>query len=86
MKTEEWEPFQMKFFLKTTQRQDSPIRRPRIRKNPFFKTENGGTFEFPLKEEKAAALRKCHLCDFASDCEEMHTEHLMSAHVFDLAL
>ena len=38
------------------------------------------------EEEEAAPLRKCHLCDFASDCEEMHTEHLMSAHVFDLAL
>ena len=75
----------MRFFPKSTLEKDKP--RPKSRKNPFFsRTENGSKLESVKEEEEAAALRKCHLCDFASDCEEMHTEHLMSAHVFDLAL
>ena len=90
-KTEDWglENWSLKntqYHSAESERKDLPIRKPRSRKNPFFKTESGGKFEFPKTEEKAAALRKCHLCDFASDCEEMHTEHLMSSHVFDLAL
>ena len=77
---EEWEPFQMRFLPQ----KDKP--RPKSRKNPFFsRTENDGSKLESVKEEEDP-LRKCHLCDFASDCEEMHTEHLMSAHVFDLAL
>ena len=85
MGTDQWEPFQMRFVPKSTL-PDREKPRPRSRKNPFFsRTENDGSKLESVKEEEDP-LRKCHLCDFASDCEEMHTEHLMSAHVFDLAL
>merc|ERR1712117_121645 len=81
MEKDEWKPFQMRFNPNSTLlEREKP--RPKSRKNPFFsRTENDGS-----KLESVKELRKCLLCDFASDCEEMHTEHLMSAHVFDLAL